>query len=177
MTRARLETERLVLRLFTPDDVQAIYDLSSDPEVIKYAEAAPVRDLQEAREKLESGPLADYAKYGYGRFAVEDRATGEVIGFCGIKFIPEIGLPEIGYRLKKSYWGRGLCTEAARACVVYAREELKIGKLVALIMPENVASIRVAEKLGMIKGPLISIYDVDALQYEMSLREGDDSKG
>jgi len=171
MIRSRLETERLVLRLFTPDDVQAMYDLNSDPEVIRYAEAAPVRDLQEAREKLESGPLADYAKYGYGRFAIEDRETGEVIGFCGIKYIPEIGLPEIGYRLKRSYWGRGLCTEAARACVDFARNDLKIGKLVALIMPENTASIRVAEKLGMKKGPLINIYDVDALQYEMLLCE------
>ena len=169
MKRTRLETERLVLRLFTPDDVQAMYDLNSDPEVVRYAEAAPVRDLREAREKLESGPLADYAKYGYGRFAVEDRATGEVIGFCGIKYIPEIGLPEIGYRLMKSYWGRGLCTEAALACVEYARDDLGIKKLVALIMPENVASIRVAEKLGMEKGPLINIYDVDALQYELPL--------
>jgi len=169
MTRTRLETERLVLRLFTPDDVQAMYDLNSDPEVTRYAEAAPVRDLKEAREKLESGPLADYAKYGYGRFAIEDRETGEVIGFCGIKYIPEIGLPEIGYRLVRSCWGRGLCTEAARACVDYARDDLKIDKLVALIIPENLASIRVAEKLGMKKGPLISIYDVEALQYEMRL--------
>jgi len=169
MIRSRLETKRLVLRLFTPDDVQAMYDLNSDPEVIRYAEAAPVRNLQEALEKLESGPLADYAKYGYGRFAIEDRETGEVIGFCGIKYIPEIGLPEIGYRLLRSYWGRGLCTEAARACVDYARDDLKIEKLVALIIPENLASIRVAEKLGMKKGPLISIYDVEALQYEMRL--------
>jgi ribosomal-protein-alanine N-acetyltransferase len=171
MTRSRLETERLVLRLFTPDDVQAMFDLNSDPEVTRYAEAAPVRDLQEAREKLQSGPLADYAKHGYGRFAVEDRDTGEVIGFCGIKYIPEIDLPEIGYRLKRSYWGRGLCTEAARACVDFARDDLKIRKLVALIMPENIASIRVAEKLGMKQGPLINIYGVDALQYEMLLGE------
>jgi RimJ/RimL family protein N-acetyltransferase len=161
----------MVLRLFTPDDVQAMYDLNSDPEVTRYAEAAPVRDLQEAWEKLQAGPLADYEKYGYGRFAVEDRDTGEVIGFCGIKYIPEIGLPEIGYRLKRCYWGRGLCTEAARACVDFARDDLKIEKLVALIMPENTASIRVAEKLGMRQGPLINIYDVDALQYEMLLGE------
>ena len=171
MIRSRLETERLVLRLFTPDDVQAMYDLNSDPEVTRYAEAAPVRDLQEAREKLESGPLSDYEKYGYGRFAIEDRATGKVIGFCGIKFIPEIGLPEIGYRLAKVYWGRGLATEAARACVDFARDDLKIGKLVALIIPENTASVRVAEKLGMRKGPLIEIYGVEALQYEMLLND------
>jgi len=169
--RSHLETARLNLRLFTPDDVHAMYVLGSDPEVIRYAEAAPVRDHREAREKLEAGPLADYAKYGYGRFAVELRETGEVIGFCGIKYIPEIGLNEIGYRFLKTCWGRGLGTEAARVCVDFARDDLKIGKLVALIMPENLASIRVAEKLGMRRGPLITIYGVEALQYEMLLDE------
>jgi len=169
MIRTRLATARLNLRLFTADDVQAMYDLNSDPEVTRYAEAAPVKDLHEAREKLEAGPLADYEKYGYGRFAVEYAETGQVIGFCGIKYIPEIDLPEIGYRFMKKYWGRGLCTEAARACVDFARDDLEIGKLVALIMPENTASIRVAEKLGMRRGPLIEIYDVEAWQYEMRL--------
>ena len=69
----------------------------------------------------------------------------------------------------KRYWGRGIGTEAARACVDFARDDLKLGKLIALIVPENIGSIRVAEKLGMTRGPLIHIYDVDALQYEMKL--------
>jgi RimJ/RimL family protein N-acetyltransferase len=86
MIRTQLETARLRLRLFTLDDVQIMFELNSDPEIIKYAEATPVRDLQEARQRLEQGPLADYEKYGYGRFAVELKETGKVIGFCGIKF-------------------------------------------------------------------------------------------
>jgi RimJ/RimL family protein N-acetyltransferase len=169
MIRTQLETQRLRLRLFTHDDVQAMFDLSSDPEVIKYAEAKPIQDLQEAQQRLESGPLSDYKKYGYGRFAVELKETGRVIGFCGIKYLPEIELPEVGYRYLKAYWGRGIGTEAARACVDFARDDLGIKKLVALIIPENIASIRVAEKLGMVKGPLIHIYGVQALQYEMML--------
>ena len=118
---------------------------------------------------LEQGPLADYKKYGYGRFAVELKETGEVIGFCGIKYLPEIDLPEVGFRYMKEYWGRGIGTEAAEVCVGFARDDLKIKKLIALIIPENIASIRVAEKLGMTKGPLIHIYGEDALQYEMML--------
>jgi RimJ/RimL family protein N-acetyltransferase len=168
MIRTGLETARLRLRLFTHDDLQIMFRLSSDPEVIKYADT-PARDLEEARERLEQGPLFDYKKYGYGRFAVELKETGEVIGFCGIKYLPEIDLPEVGYRYLKEYWGRGIGTEAARACVDFARDDLKIEKLVALIIPENIASIKVAEKLGMSKGPLIHIYDVDAYQYEMML--------
>ncbi len=168
MIRTSLETARLRLRLFTHDDLQIMFKLNSDPEVIKYADT-PVRDMEEVRERLEQGPLFDYEKYGYGRFAVELKETGKVIGFCGIKYLPEIDLPEVGYRYLKEYWGRGIGTEAAKACVEFAREDLKIKKLIALIIPENIASIKVAEKLGMSRGPLIHIYDVDAYQYEMML--------
>jgi len=169
MIRTTLETKRLRLRLFTPDDVQITYVLGTDPDIIKYAESEPLRDMQAARQRLEQGPLADYRKHGYGRFAVELKETGDVIGFCGIKYIEEIDLPEVGYRYLPEYWGRGIGTEAAQACVEFAREDLGVEKLVALIIPENIASIRVAEKLGMTRGPLISIYGKKAYQYEMVL--------
>ncbi|NNL00349.1 MAG: GNAT family N-acetyltransferase [Xanthomonadales bacterium] len=169
MIRTELETKRLRLRLFTHDDIAIMFKLGSDPDIIRYADT-PCKDMDEARQRLEQGPLADYVKYGYGRFAVEWKDTGEVIGFCGIKYLPEIDLPEVGYRYLKEYWGRGIGTEAARACVEFARDDLNIGKLVALIIPENIGSIRVAEKLGMRPGPLIHIYDVDAIQYEMELQ-------
>lgn len=68
------------LRLFTLDDLQIMFSLGSDPDVIKYADT-PCRDLEEAKQRLEQGPLADYQKYGYGRFAVELKETGKVIGF------------------------------------------------------------------------------------------------
>lgn len=168
MIRTRLETERLRLRHFTYDDLQVMFELNSDPEVIKYADT-PVKDMKETKQRLEQGPLFDYEKYGYGRFAVELKETGKVIGFCGIKYLPEIDLPEVGFRYMTEYWGRGIGTEAAKACVEFARDDLKIKKLVALIMPENIASIRLAEKLGMKRGPTIHIYDVDAYQYEMML--------
>ena len=169
MIRTQLETERLRLRLFTLDDLQIMFELNSDPDIIKYAEATPARDIHEARQRLEEGPLADYENYGYGRFAVELKETGKVIGFCGIKYLPEIDLPEVGFRYLKEYWGRGIGTEAARVCVDFARDDLKIKKLIALIVPENTGSIRVAEKLGMSRGPLIHVYDVEAFQYEMML--------
>lgn len=168
MIRNRLETERLRLRWFTHDDLQVMFELGTDPEIIRYADE-PLENLDEARRRLEEGPLHDYRQYGYGRFAVEWKKTGKVIGFCGIKYLPEIDLPEVGYRYLTQYWGRGIGTEAAKACVEFAREDLGVKKLVALIMPENAASIRVAEKLGMMRGPLIHIYDVDAYQYEMML--------
>ena len=129
MIRTKLETERLRLRLFTLDDVRIMYRLSTDPDVIKYADT-PAKDMAEAKQRLIDGPLFDYEKYGYGRFAVELKESGEVIGFCGIKYLPEIDLPEVGYRYLKEYWGRGIGTEAAQACVEFARQDLKIKKLI-----------------------------------------------
>lgn len=168
MIRTQLETARLRLRHFTHDDLQVMWVLSTDPDVIKYADT-PARDMEEVRQRLEQGPLADYKKYGYGRFAVELKETGKVIGFCGIKYLTEIDLNEVGYRYMTEYWGMGIGTEAAQACVGFAKDDLKIEKLIALIIPENIGSIRVAEKLGMTRGPLIHIYGEDALQYEMML--------
>ena len=168
MIRTSLETQRLRLRHFTYDDLQIMFELNSDPEVIKYADT-PVKNLEETKQRLEQGQLSDYKKYGYGRFAVEMKETGKVIGFCGIKYLPEIDLPELGFRYLTEYWGRGIGTEAAQVCVEFARDDLKIKKLIALIIPENIASIRLAEKLGMKKGPTIHIYDEDAYQYEMML--------
>ena len=169
MIRTQLETARLNLRLFTHDDVQIMFDLNSEPEIIKYAESTLTKTLQEAKERLEQGPLFDYKNYGYGRFAVELKEIGKVIGFCGIKYLPEINLPEVGYRYFKEYWGKGIGTEAARVCVDFARDDLEIKKLVALIVPENIASIKVARKLGMKKGPLIQFDGIDAFQYEKML--------
>jgi ribosomal-protein-alanine N-acetyltransferase len=168
MIRTQLETERLRLRLFTHDDLPVMHVLNTDPDIIEYADS-PAKDLAETRKRLEQGPLADYKKYGYGRFAVELKETGKVIGFCGIKYLPEIELPEVGYRYMKEYWGSGIGTEAAKVCVEFARKDLKISKLVALIIPENIGSIKVAEKIGMTRGPLIHVFDEDAFQYEMML--------
>lgn len=168
MIRTELETQRLRLRLFNHDDLPVMHILNTHPDIIKYADD-PAKDLAETQSRLEDGPLADYQKYGYGRFAVEWKETGQVIGFCGIKYIPEIDLPEVGYRYLTEYWGMGIGTEAAKACVDFARHDLKVTKLVALIIPENIGSIKVAERIGMTRGPMIHIYDTDALQYEMML--------
>lgn len=143
-----IETERLILRRFTTDDLEPFFQLCSRPEVIRYAQAKPLESLQQAREYMEAVPFSDYATHGYGRFACEWKTTGEVIGFSGIKWVPEIGDNELGYRFLPEYWGRGLATEAGRASVDFARDTLRLARLVALIHPDNVASVGVVTKLG-----------------------------
>lgn len=143
-----IDTGRLILRRFTPDDLPAFYQLCSRPEIIRYAQSTPLASLEEAREFMQTAPLRDYATYGYGRFACVWKESGEVIGFSGVKYVPEIADNELGYRFFPEFWGRGLATEAGRASIDFARAELGLRRLVALVHPDNAASASVLMKLG-----------------------------
>ena len=144
-----LETPRLLLRPFTLDDVPALYELTSRPEVVRYVGNKPAASVAAARDLLEKGALRDYEVHGYGRHAVVLKETGGVIGFHGLKVMDEIGETELGYSLLPAHWKKGLATEAARVVVEHAWNVLGLLRIVSLIHPENVASINVVTKLGM----------------------------
>jgi RimJ/RimL family protein N-acetyltransferase len=143
-----IDTSRLILRRFTLDDLQAFYQLCSMPEIIRYAQSTPLASLEEARIMMHAAPFHDYATYGYGRFACVWKESGEVVGFSGVKYVPEIGDTELGYRFLPEFWGMGLATEAGRASIEFARSDLGLRRLVAMVHPDNEASARVLVKLG-----------------------------
>jgi RimJ/RimL family protein N-acetyltransferase len=97
---------------------------------------------------MHAAPFRDYATYGYGRFACVWKETGAVIGFSGLKYVPEISDTELGYRFLPEFWGRGLATEAGRASIDFARSDLGLRRLVAMVHPDNVGSANVLTKLG-----------------------------
>lgn len=148
MVDAALQTERLILRRFTDQDVDALYTLGTVPQIIKYTGNKPFASHDDARHYLIAHPLRDYQVYGYGRFACVYKETDAVIGFSGVKHLEEIAENELGYRFLPDYWGKGLATEAAVAVVAYARDSLKLPRLVSAIHPENQASKNVVRKLG-----------------------------
>jgi RimJ/RimL family protein N-acetyltransferase len=143
-----LQTDRLILREFTLDDAEAFFLMNSDPEVLRYTGDAGVSDMDEARKVLVERPLADYKKYGYGRWACVDKATGEVIGFAGLKFLDDFQDIDLGYRFRPAWWGRGLATEACRPIVDYGFQTLGLPHILGLVKPEHARSIRVLTKLG-----------------------------
>jgi len=145
-----LETDRLVLRRLTHEDLDALYALYRDPDVRKYFPEGTL-NYEETLEELDWFIDVYYAKYGYGLWATIHKETGEFIGRCGL--IPwtlegrsEI---EVAYMLAKEYWGQGLGTEAAQAILDYGFEQLGFDRLICLIDADNQASIGVAEKIGM----------------------------
>jgi RimJ/RimL family protein N-acetyltransferase len=147
-----LETERLLLREFDEGDAAPFYLLGSDPAVIRYTgdPGGGLTSREHALEVLRSRPLADYRNYGYGRWACVLKASGEVIGFAGLKYLADSQEVDIGYRLLPTYWGQGLATEACRAILDYGRTRLGLERIIGLVDPENVASVRVLEKLGLV---------------------------
>ena len=163
---ARLETERLLLRWFTLDDIDAYNELGTNPQLIRYVGNQPFASLAVARETLVAAPLKDYATYGYGRFACVWKQTGQVIGFCGPKFLPDTGDVDLGYRFLPNFWGMGLATEAGLAAVDYARHQLGLGRLVAWVHPDNVASARVLAKLGFAFERRTTVADIPDIEFD-----------
>lgn len=145
-----LETSRLILRHQVLDDLDSLYALYCDPDITKYIPDAP-RSYEEAREELEWHMNGHPRRPELGLWATIHKETGQFIGRCGL--LPwTIGGQdevEVAYMIGKAYWGQGLGTEAARAILDYGFDRLNLARLICLIDGENLASIKVAEKIGM----------------------------
>jgi RimJ/RimL family protein N-acetyltransferase len=149
--RAILETERLALRRFTADDVDNLVALDSDPEVMRYLNGGAPTPCDVIEREILPGFLRSYARYdGFGVWAVIEKATGDFLGW--ISFRPKEGGPDVvslGYRLRRSAWGKGYATEGARALIRKGFRELGVQRAIATTYQDNLASRRVMEKVGM----------------------------
>ncbi len=147
-----LTTERLVLRWFTADDVDLLVDLDADPDVMRYVTGGEPTPRAEITDDV----LPAFLRYreqgsGWGFWAVEERATGEFVGWFHLR--PHRGGPsvdpELGYRLRTRYWGLGYATEGSRALVDTAFRDLGARRVYAETMAVHEASRRVMEKAGL----------------------------
>lgn len=145
-----LETRRLILRHQTLSDLDDLYALYCDPEIVKYIPDAP-RNYEETREELEWHMNGHPRHPEYGLWATIHKETGKFIGRCGLLpwTIDGQDEVEVAYLISKAYWGQGLGTEAAQAILDYGFNQLNLTRLVCLIDQDNLASIKVAEKIGM----------------------------
>ena len=143
----RLETERLLLREFLPSDVEPYARMMSDPEVCRFLGDGKPLDRADAWRQL-AQIIGHWELRGFGLWAVEERATRQLVGRIGC-YEPE-GWPEfeIGYVLAREAWGRGLAREGVAAALAYARRDLGRESVISLIRPANRASIAVAEHFG-----------------------------
>ena len=141
----RIETERLLLRPIELDDLDDFVALHADPEVTRFIRPL---DPAAAEERLHRDER-EWRERGHGMLAIVDPKDGAFLGRCGLKHWPQFDETELGWALRRSAWGRGYATEAARACVGWGFSEIDLPYLTAMISPGNARSIRVAERLGL----------------------------
>jgi RimJ/RimL family protein N-acetyltransferase len=177
-----LETERLVLRRFTEDDVDNLFDLDSDPDVMRFLTGgAPT-----TREAIQTRFLPAFRRYyehseGFGFWAAIEKSTGDFLGW--FHFRPPEGSspdePELGYRLRKSAWGKGYGTEGSRALIRKGFTELGVRRVIASTYQDNIGSRRVMEKVGMtlVRTFRMTAEEMSAMGYDVvpdDLWDGDD---
>jgi RimJ/RimL family protein N-acetyltransferase len=147
-----LETQRLVLRRFTVADADDLESLDADPDVMRFVTGGVPTSRDEIENEVLPAFLSYYQRYeGFGFWAVAEKATGEFLGWFHFRPRPgaDPGEVELGYRLRKSAWGKGYATEGSRALIGKGFTEFGVQRVVAETMTVNVASRRVMEKSGL----------------------------
>jgi protein-tyrosine-phosphatase/RimJ/RimL family protein N-acetyltransferase len=146
---AVFESPRLRMRRVSEQDAPFILALLNDPGWLRYIGDRGVRTLGDARRYIEQGPCRMYAEHGFGLYLIERKDDGAPLGLCGLirrDTLPDV---DIGFALAEPFRGQGYAFEAAAATLRYARESLKLARVVAIALPENHASTRLLERLGL----------------------------
>jgi RimJ/RimL family protein N-acetyltransferase len=165
-----IETSRLYLRQFSMADLNDLSVIRSDPEVMRFIGTGQPHSVDQVKESLEH-IFAGWKQHGFGRWAVLHKPDKKLISWSGLAFLDKTDEIEIGYGIAKEYWNRGFTTEAAAASIRYGFEELKLNRIVAVAMPENIASRRVMEKIGMKYEKTGYWYEAELVYYAISQGE------
>jgi RimJ/RimL family protein N-acetyltransferase len=145
-----IDTGRLNLRRFSTADAEFILTLLNDSDFLRFIGDKGVRTIEDARNYLTNGPIASYQRNGFGLYLVELKDAGTPIGMCGLLKRDELEHVDLGFAFMPDYRRQGYGFEAASAVLSYARNDLKLGDILAITNPDNVGSIKLLERLGFI---------------------------
>lgn len=161
-----IETPRLRLRAFTPDDVDPLHRIMGVEEVMCFfpTTTPPTREQTEIFIKRQ---LEHWGEYGFGWWAVDAKATGHLVGWAGLQHLPETNEIEVAYLIAREYWGQGLAFEAALAGLQFGLEDLGKETIIAVVHVDNLRSYRVLDKLGMTRDRRDHYWGIDVYHYTM----------
>lgn len=167
----RIETERLILRPFTEDDVERLFLLDSNPEVMKYVGVKPLTQKKQSAEVIKV-IQKQYAENGVGRLAVIEKASNLLIGWSFLKYLTDEinGIKDVydlGYRFLPEFWGKGYATESANASLEYGFKEMNLDKICAHAHSDNLASNHTLRKLGFVEKGSFEEPDGTCIWYEI----------
>ena len=166
-----IETDRLILRNLESKDAQGMFELDSDPEVLIYLGGNPLTSIEQSKEIIKN-VHKQYEKNGIGRWAIIEKSTNEFVGWTGLKYEEkvrkEFSYYDLGYRLKKKFWGKGIATETALISLDYGFNDLNLEKICATAHSKNIGSNKVIQKMGFTLIDAIQIDDTPCNWYELS---------
>lgn len=165
-----LETQRLLHRKFTLDDLPKLIELRSDPEVNKYLGGTRLQNPEAIAKRIQVY-IDCYDKFGFGVTAMIWKESGEIIGWSGLMPLEETGEIEVGYGMSKEFWGKGIGLETALAWLDYGFNRAGLEKIVAIAQPENAGSRRIMEKCGMRYEKTEPHYGIECVFYAISKEE------
>lgn len=160
----QLLTRRLLLRGFLPNDAELLQAILAQPGVLRYFPSSQPWSLAKVNRWL-AEHWRHWEEHGFGWWALTDRQDGQLLGWCGLGVLDETGEVEIKYLLTPSSWGQGLATEAARQALGYGFGEAGLSLVIGLTHPENIASQRVLEKIGLTFTDRAVYFNFDCFRY------------
>jgi len=160
------ETGRFILRELLLSDDKGIFELDSNHDVHKYLGKKPIKNIEEARKVIDF-IRQQYVDNGIGRWAIIEKATSKFAGWTGLKLVREkinnhSDFYDLGYRLIPKFWGKGIATETAKACVSYGFDRLNLDSIYGMADIDNKASINVLQKAGL---EFIETFDYDGTEH------------
>lgn len=168
----RIETPRLIIRTLEPGDAEAWIAMVNDPEVRRFLPPMPEVTTETFQKAVEQRHAMEH-DIGYSMWAVDDKATGNFVGQCGIRPVEQDAAPEIelAYHYTRASWNKGYATEAAIAVLTQALGPIGLDRVMAVVMPANIGSWRVMEKAGMRYEGLANYFGLEGLKRYVAGRE------
>lgn len=164
--QSRVETERLILRPFEASDAEVAFGWFGNPIVMRFTPTGADQNIEETKAKL-AFFMQHQKLHGFSKWPILDRASGVAIGDSGLLVFEDCGWVDLGFRFAQPYWGKGLATEVASAWVRAAFNKFRLIRLGAFVHPENVASIRVLEKVGFRTERRATVMGMDSIVFSL----------
>jgi ribosomal-protein-alanine N-acetyltransferase len=159
-----VQTSRLTLRPLQLKDAHTLQGIYQSEGVLRYFPNPSPPPLERV-ERFILSQLSHWEQHGYGNWGIQLVDGGEIIGWAGLQFLPELNETEVGFLLDRPYWGKGYATEAALASLRFGYENAGLSQIIALVHPENVASIHVIEKCGMDYIDTLVLWGIELRRY------------
>ena len=144
----QMTTGRILIRQFVIDDAEFIVELLNQPSFIRFIGDKKVRNVDDARSYMTTGPIESYQRHGFGLYLVELKDRKVPIGMCGVLKRESLPDPDLGFAFLPQYWRQGYAFEAASAVLKEARDKFTLSRILAITNPDNDASIKLLSKLG-----------------------------